>query len=58
MDFSPLTINLDKQLPMQICLVPLHLLPKKGKIKNGLNINGDEAFRGQVPSFCIFEDNR
>lgn len=39
---------------MQICLVPLHLLPKKGKIKNGLNINGDEVFRGQVPRFCIF----
>lgn len=43
---------------MQICLVPLHLLPKKGKIKNGLNINGDEVFRGQVPRFCIFKDNR
>lgn len=43
---------------MQICLVPLHLFPKNDKKKNELNINGDEAFRGQVPRFCIFEDNR
>lgn len=44
---------------MQICLVPLHLLLKKGKIKNELNINGDEVFRRQVPRFCIFfEENR
>lgn len=40
---------------MQICLVPLHLMLKKGKNKkNELNINGDEVFRGQVPHFCIF----
>ena len=28
------------------------------RIKNELNINGDEVFLGQVPRFCIFEDNR
>lgn len=28
------------------------------RIKNELNINGDEAFRGQVTRFYIYEENR
>lgn len=33
-------------------------LSEEWQEKNELNINGDDVFRGRVPCFCIFEDNR